>query len=258
VRYAAWTTAGRLGLTALAEPAHTAAQRDDEPDYVRAAAAFAAARLADGEGPADLAPLADLLWSDRAGMRAVAAVLLGESGEHSARPMLRDATEHPTARASAVEQALLDLQIHEALVKLGDEEQLKPLRIAAYSKEDEVRMLAVLMLGRLGDVSMEGAIMSLLNQDPQELRLAAAQALGDLGWPDGLPAALQGAASPHQRIRSQAALALGRVTPAIPADDTPRNVQARAAAHDGLDRLLHDDATSVRLSAAAALLEPAR
>ena len=105
---------------------------------------------------------------------------------------------------------------------------------------------------------MEGAIMSLLNQDPQELRLAAAQALGDLGWPDGLPAALQGAASPHQRIRSQAALALGRVTPAIHADDTPRNVQARAAAHDGLDRLLHDDAASVRLSAAAALLEPAR
>ena len=315
VRYAAWVTAGNLHLAGLAEPARAAAQNTDEPAYVRAAAAFAAAKIRDeqpavaasGEGdlnadpnadldaggvadgdtngdadetseaaptdipdatagttpgpaasaPVDLDPIAALLWSRQAGMRANAAVLLGELGTGSARPMLRDAARQPTPRASAVAQTLLNLQISEALVKLGEEDQLNPIRLAAYSKDDEVRVLAVLMLGRLGDRTMEGAIMSFLTKDPQELRLAAAEALGDLGWPDGLVAALQGANSPLVRIRSQAALALGRSILAIPNVDTPRNQEARTVGQAALDRLLSDPEASVRVAAAAAVLEPA-
>lgn len=274
VRYAAWVTAGRLKMAGLAAPARAAAQHEDEPDYVRAAAAFAAAQIgaAPTPGPGvaagppepvpraavDLGPIASLLWSDRAGMRANAAVLLGESGVSTAKPMLRDAANRPTPRASAVAQALLDLQIREALVELGDEDQLKPIRLAAYSKDDQVRVLAVEMLGRLGDRTMEGAVMSFLDKDPQELRLAAARALGDLGWPDGLAAALDGAASDLARIRGQAALAVGRAALAVPPTNTPRDTRARDAAHAALDRLLNDPEPSVRLSAAAAVLEPAR
>ena len=309
VRYAAWVTAGRLHLARLAEPARVAADNADEPAYVRAAAAFAAAKISaarpasnpsaneatppaapDSEAgenpgtdtdpsatantdgpvstdpapetpaaaPVDLSPIAALLWSKEAGMRANAAVLLGELRAGSARPMLRDAAEHPTPRASAIAQTLLNLQISEALVKLGNDEQLSPIRLAAYSKDDEVRVLAVLMLGRLGDRTMEGAIISFLTQDPQELRLAAAEALGDLGWPDGLATGLEGANSDLVRIRSQAALAVGRSTLAIPAADTPQNRQARAVARAALDRLLLDPEASVRVAAAAAVLEPAR
>jgi len=270
VRYAAWVTAGRLKITGLAAAARAAAQDPSETDYVRAAAAFSATQIGAapvaasdgaedpaGTSPSDLGPVASLLWSDRAGMRANAALLLGESGVATARPMLRDAANRPPPRASAVDQALLDLQIREALVKLGDEDQLKPIRLAAYSKDDQVRLLAVEMLGRLGDRTMEGALMSFLDQDPQELRLAAARALADLGWPDGLPAALDGAASQLDRIRGQAALAVGRAALAIPTTDTPRDEQARDAACAALDRLMMDPAPSVRLSAAAAVLEPA-
>ncbi len=269
VRYAAWVTAGRLLVPSLADQARAAAQQADESDYVRAAAAFASAKITSSlpqtgsdsvvpDTPTDLGPLAALLWSDRPGMRANAAVLLGESGEASARAMLHDAAKRPTPRASATDQALLDLQVHEAMVKLGDEEQLKPLRLAAYSKDDEVRVLAVLMLGRLGDRTMEGAVMNLLDDDPQELRLAAAQALGDLGWPDGLPVALAGSTSQLERIRSQAALAVGRAAHAIPTAETDLNIQAREAAHHTLDRLLNDPSLAVRLAAAAAVLTPPR
>ena len=249
------------------EPARAAAQNADETDFVRAAAAFAAAQMirpADPDAPppvvpagVDLGPLAGLLWSERAGMRANAAVLLGETGSPSARPMLRDAAKRPTPRAARTDQTLLELQISEALVKLGEEDQLKALRLAAYSKDDEVRVLAVLMLGRLDDQTMEGALLGFLKQDPQELRLAAAQALGHMGWPDGLPAALKGATSDLERIRAQSALALGRAMTAIPATDSVHDTQARVAAYTALDRLLSDPAASVRLSAAAAVLEPA-
>ncbi len=267
VRYAAWVTAGRLRVTELEAPARAAAQNADETDFVRAAAAFAAAQMirpADPDAPppvvpagVDLGPLAGLLWSERAGMRANAAVLLGETGSPSARPMLRDAAKRPTPRAARTDQTLLELQISEALVKLGEEDQLKALRLAAYSKDDEVRVLAVLMLGRLDDQTMEGALLGFLKQDPQELRLAAAQALGHMGWPDGLPAALKGATSDLERIRAQSALALGRAMTAIPATDSVHDTQARVAAYTALDRLLSDPAASVRLSAAAAVLEPA-
>lgn len=268
VRYAAWVTAGRLRLPQLEAPARAAMQNADETDFVRAAAAFAADQISsplDPDAPppvvpaaVDLGPVAGLLWSDRAGMRANAAVLLGESGAPSARPMLHDAANRPTPRASRIDQTLLELQISEALVKLGDEDQLKALRLAAYSKDDEVRVRAVLMLGRLGDQTMEGALLGFLDQDPQELRLAAAHALGNMGWPDGLPIAMTGAVSNLERIRAQAALAVGRAMLAIPASDSPRDTQARAAAYTVLDRLLSDPAPSVRLSAAAAVLEPRR
>ncbi|MEE9404311.1 MAG: HEAT repeat domain-containing protein [Algisphaera sp.] len=247
VRYAALVTVGKTPLPWLADAALAHAHDTQQPDYVRAAGTFAAHKTAPSpDRPIDLTPLTTLLWSKASGMRANAAVLLGDSGEVAAKPMLRDAALNPPARTAALDQELLDLQIREALAKLGDEEQIKKIRLACYSNFDEVRVLAVLMLGRLNDHSLSGNFIGFLAKDPMELRLAAAQSLAELGNPEGLPVAQLAARSQHPSIRSQAALTLGRIAHASPQNNTIQ---------PALGRLLNDSDPGVRLAAASAVLD---
>lgn len=240
VRWAALITVGRLGLEGMTPRALELADDPDQEIYVRAAAAFAAHR--NGQ-PADLGLVARLLWDPRPGQRANAALLLSMLDLPSAVPMLRDAAQDPMIKSPTLRRELFRLQVAEALVQLGDMESLKVVRGAVYSNEQELRVLAVIILGRCEDRGMQGNLIRLLAQDPVELRLAAADALARMGTNEGLPVMLQAAAtSPYPTVRAQAAAALGQ------AADDPR-------AREALTRLLQDPETAVRLAAAAAWLE---
>ena len=258
VRFAALVNVGRLKLDALAERAAELVKDPDEPGYVRAAAAFAAGQ---NGVAADHAPIITLLWHDEPGQRANAALLLGLSGQRSAIPMLRDAANDEMPRARPVQRELLALQISEAMVRLGSEEELQVIRGLAYSSFGEVRVLAVLTLGRLNDGGMQGNLVTMLARPEVELRLAASEALARLGSAEGLPVMMEAVNRQGEEsaaVRAQAAVALGQAMQANPRggdDDGRRDLWAEA--RQALVALLDDPDPAVRVAAAAAVLEAA-
>jgi len=239
VRFAALVTVGRLQFDSLALQAVRLADDQDQPQFVQAAALFAAARC--GED-VDLGRLAAMLWDDQLQTRSNAALLFGLSENRAVVPVLLDAAEAPMDRSRPIERELVRLQLTEALINLGHDESLKALRGAAYSSHDEVRILATLMLGRTLDRGMEGNLIGFLAKNPVELRLAAADSLARMGSFEGLPVMLEGAQMPTSTVRSQAAFALGQ------ASSNPEAVAQLIA-------LLDDPEARVRIAAAAAMLE---
>lgn len=239
VRYAALVTAGELKLASVGGMAVEIANDKKQPTYVKAAALFAAHQAG---REIDLTPLATMLWDSDLSVRSNAAYLLGKSGMTDAIPMLRDAANDPMARAVPVKRLLFQLQVAEALVNLGSEADLKAIRGFAYSSEMEVRILATLILGRVGDGGMRGNLIGFLAKDPVELRLAAAEALARIGSTEGMPVMLEGATWDQPTVRAQACFALGQVA---------SNPQASEA----LQTLLEDLDPTVRIAAASAILQ---
>ncbi|MEQ9455117.1 MAG: HEAT repeat domain-containing protein [Phycisphaeraceae bacterium] len=237
VRFAALMTVGQLKLE---EHGQAAADLSlDENLSVRAAAIFAA----DANGVAiDVSPLAQLVHSPEPGVRGNAALILGEMGDASAKEMLHEAARVPfDRRIMAIRREIVQVQVAEALVKLGDLEALTPIRAAAYSQSDEIRVLAVSMLGPLGDRRMIPMLARMLEQPPVELQLAAARSLMQLGVEDGMPILVRGLDSAMPTVRAQAAFSLGDSGDPI-----------------GLALLgdtLEDEVPMVRLAAAAAVLK---
>lgn len=239
VRFAALVTTGRLQFESLAPQAVRIANDHKQPDYVQAAAIFAANRC--GE-EVDLGRLAGMLWDDDLQTRSNAALLFGWMDEKAVVPVLLDATESPMERSRPIEREIVRLQLTEALLNLGHQESLKALRGAAYSSHDEVRIMATLMLGRAEDGGMEGNLIGFLAKNPVELRLAAAESLARMGSLEGLPVMFEASEMPAATVRSQAAFALAQAT-------------ADPVAVTHLTALLDDPDARVRIAAAAATLE---
>ena len=169
-------------------------------------------------------------------------MLMGLTQDPAVVPVLVDAANDPMPRSDPLERAIVRIQIAEALLNLGREESLEAIRGAAYSKDDEVRVLAVLMIGRAGDRAMKGNLINFLSRNPVELRLAAADALARIGSDEGLSVMLECAEHPSATVRMQAAFALGQLP-------------AQASGADKLSGLLEDAEPAVRLSAAASILD---
>lgn len=237
VRFVALVTAGQIRTPV----ARHAAEKllSDRDDSVKAAAIFALHRI---NAPVDLNPLAVLISKPDPTVRGNVAMLLGRMGDASAIEMMTELSALPMPRASTVRQAIVRLQVAEAVVNLGEDKSLDALRAAVYSEFDEVRILAVMMLGRQRDRNMAPALEQLLTITPFELALASAGAIAQMGQFSGLPVALQGAVAPLPTQRAQAAFVL-RYFP---------DPQAAAA----LVKLLDDPDPAVRLAAAAAVLMP--
>lgn len=252
VRFAAVVTAARLGFDSLI-PAIAPLVKDENPS-VRAAAIYALHDLGAGVNPT---PLATMLQRDDPQLRANVALLLGLIGSESAIPMLRTVAEDPMPKVSSPRNAVVRIQITEAMARLGDEQSLHALRAGVYSQFAEVRVLAINALGAVGDRRMIPALGNVLsnpgmtpppNADRElrqaaeraqmELRLAAAGSLARLGEEAGLSAALNGADHDSPVIRSQAAWALGWFTEqqslsklrSLLATDQPPPVRVSAAA----------------------------
>lgn len=236
VRFAALMTAGELRMRDVAESAQR--RLKDPSPSVRAAAIYACRVVGLSVDPT---PLADMLASRDPSVRANAVMVVSRLGQPGAIAMIKGATRAPMRRASAEERAITRVQVAEAVVRLGDERSLDAIRAAAYSPFDEVKVLAILTLGRLEDKAMAAALVPMLEDEPIEVRLAAARALGQMGEVNGLRSALEGSESEQAPVRAQAAFALADIA-------NPRS-------RDRLVALLEDPSAQVRLSAAAGVLE---
>ncbi len=220
----------------------------DESAFVRAGAIYAMRRC--GE-PTDPTPLGAMVIRDPSPkVRAHAAYILGELGDEGTSALLRDAATQQVPRASAVEVKVLQVQIAEALVKLGDTEQLHTIRAALYPstpEELDATVLAVQVLGQQNDRLSAGQLRNLgLMRDPTgnpmpvEVRLAVAGALGALGSGEFESLARESLASGTEPQRIEAAWALGEIA----------SVEAVRA----LEGTLADPSERVRVAVAAALL----
>lgn len=179
VRFGALVTVGKLKLQDLADAAMDL-QRDKN-ESVRAAALFAAKRCGKD---VDISPLAGMLANGSSSARANAAMLIGQLGDTQAIEMLRDMAAQPMPRVSAAERSWVRLQYAEAMIRLdpNDAEVLGSIRASVYSNLDDVRVLAIQILGEVGDRSVQGGLAHIVKREnPIQVKIAAAQSLVRMG-----------------------------------------------------------------------------
>ncbi|MCK4871534.1 MAG: HEAT repeat domain-containing protein [Phycisphaerales bacterium] len=241
VRYAAVATVGHCEMTRLVRAVRPLL-RDPSPS-VRAMALFSLHRCGD---PVDLTPLSALLMDDDPTTRANVAMILGELGNPSAIPMLRNAARRPMPRVSPARARIVQLQITEAMVRLGDNEALESIRAALHApqEEGEAQAFAASMIGRLGDERSVGTLVLLTARKREylstEVRLACAGSLAQLGLPQGGFIADAYRDDPISAIRTQAAYIYGQI-----GDQANLSI---------LDEMMRDGDELVRISAAAAIV----
>ena len=250
VRAVALAGIGKAGRADLAQEA-SFLLRDRSP-LVRLNAAYALAESGDFSGMSIIA--STLLESGEPRHRAQAAFVLGELGDRSALPLLREAAAKPMPLAPTGQVRLMSLQMSEAMVKLGDQEQIQPIRAALYparAEELEATALAARILGEVGDHASENQLALLTarldergSMMPPEVRLSAVYALAQLGKRQGDVFALAYLDDPNPAVRGFAALCLGEIG----------QTQHLAS----LETLMNDPNPGVRVHAAAAVVRLTR
>jgi HEAT repeat protein len=246
VRSTAAVVTGKAALMQLASAVRPLLH--DPSPFVRASAVYALARCG---AEVDRTPLAGLLMRDPSPrVRAHAAFLLGELGDTSALPMLKEAARASMPRASMAEVRLMQMQIAEAMVKLGDQSQIEGIRAALYPsrpEELEATALAAQILGQLRDRTVidELVVLTALldeqrNRMPAEVRLAAAGSLAKLGLRRGAFVADEFADHELPAVRAQAAHVYGEIGHS---ENLPK-----------LEKMMHDPEGLVQVAAAAAVV----
>jgi HEAT repeat protein len=238
VRFAAATAVGETRY----RPAKTkiAAMLEDPNANVRIAAAFAAGRLGRSGG---FRALQKAITTKDQIARANAAMLLGRSGDKAGlKPLhwaLKDGDSSDQVRFQTVE----------AIAALGDAEiypKIWTMLISAYADD---RIMGVRAMGGLGTPEARNSLVTMLDDDVLEVRLAASEQLGNLGntAPEKLVRGIlagEGTGSFErervERLQVMAVLAAGAVcTPPVT---------------DYLPRMLENSSKFVRIAAAKALL----
>lgn len=244
VRFVAAMTIGNLQLkqsSYLLEPLLL-----DPSDSVRAAAMYGLKRCGH---TVDLNPLGRMLMSDDPEVKSNAALVLGELGEKSASPMIRRAVGKNLATTSPIRRRIVELQLAEAMVKLGKTNELEGIRAALFTtaEQGEITALACLICGRLKDSAAVQTLLSLATrtgpgEHPAEVRMAAAMAVAQIdvtSAPVEVP--MNFANNDRSELRAQSAMTLGKIPhPAVVGQ---------------LRQLLSDPDPLVQVSAAAAILE---
>lgn len=202
---------------------------NDPDDSVKAAAIFA---LRVNGYAVDISPLAEMLNSSSARTRANAALVLGELGDVSAIPLLRAALNINLPRTELAEMRIFQLQIAEALVKLGDESSVARIRAPLYTRDPsdgEIAAFAASIIGRIGDQSSKHDLIKTVAMWKQyrnsaEIRLAAMASLAQLGDPPGIDMVTEYLGADYQNsedirmrsIQAQAIFTLGQIgTPEV-------------------------------------------
>jgi len=219
---------------------------DDPSPIVQVTAVYAMRRFG---AQTDPAPIARMLLTDPSPRsRAQAAMILGRLGNTTALPLLREAASASMPRAPQGELNVMQLQIAEAMVNLGDERQVQSIRAALYPVLRETgqqldRAFAIQILGEIKDAGSMEQLIHLATfttsdgqQMPPELRLEVAVALGKMGRRDGNFLAEEYYQDPNIAVRAQAASAFGFT-------DGPTNLER-------LNTMLSDSSPRVRISAA--------
>lgn len=259
VRFAAGMIAGDVRLLGVREELE--GLLEDEDKRVRMAGMYGLRRLGDG---VSLTPLASYLSDRAAPVRRQAVFVLGELGDTSAIPLLRDAGRLAAAAGgrdrTALDESLMRLSVAEALLKLGDQGMGSVVRSALYpgTREDvEASVLAAQIIGEVGLRTAIGQLVSVIEQpvpggsatgDPREreylwpieMRLASALALAKMGELGGVFVADLAFDSERDAVRGQAAFVYGWAGREI---DLAK-----------LELLMEDESGLVRVSAAAGVL----
>lgn len=248
VRFAAALVGSKAalpGLAPLVEPLLL-----DPSESVKAAAILALQRSGRKVDPT---PLAAMIVSESPEVRGNAAMVLGDLGNRSAIPLLQQGYERPMARAVPAAIRVVDLQIAEAMVKLGDLSQLEPIHAALFSRSDqgECIALACQIVTTLKDKSALPMLQRLIDAGgddtrPTEIRLLAGIACMEImnPGPEALAQlAVDSARDQRAPVRALSARLLGFFA-------TPQSAAA-------LSQLLRDRDPTVQVSAAASLLRQA-
>ncbi|MFG0330488.1 MAG: HEAT repeat domain-containing protein [Phycisphaerales bacterium] len=217
VRFVATMSIAELG--GGSSPLLQSLLRDPDPS-VQAAAILA---LRNHGSQVNLSSLAEMLRSGDLTTRGNAALVLGEIGDPSAIPMLREALTYDLPTVSMQRVRVVQLQIAEALIKLGDSSALERVRVHLVqddNSEGEVRALAAQITGRVGDERSRDLLVSLVARWRQyrvsaEVRLAAMAALAQLGEPPSVTGPLEYFEPAYRdapaAIRAQAVYTLGEI-----------------------------------------------
>lgn len=246
VQTVALMVVGRNKIGELASLAKTSLSSDN--GYVKAAAIFA---LAANGKEVDQTPLASILLThEKPQVRAHAAYILGEIKNKSALGLLRQAAREKLIMASEAQVKSYQLQIAEALVKLGDQSQIDTIRASLYSGPEDLEAvaLAAQILGTIGDTGARNNLINLsVYKDkagtplPPDVRLAVAAALAKLGESDAAMIATEFVTHAEPAIRKQAAFVMG--------------LGGKNALAVHLNTLLNDPDAGVRVAAADAILK---
>jgi len=219
----------------------------DVSDSVRAAAILALNRCGSETDPS---PLAGFIFSQSAELRGNTAMVLGELGNKSALMLLKEAAHKPMARANPAMVRIVNLQIAEAMVQLGDEVEIEPIHAALFFRSDqsECIQLACEIASRLHDLGALPMLQRLIEADgsdirPIEIRIFAAIAVCQIMQP--APARLAdlgviAARDPNALVRVLGAKLLG--------------VVGGADTDAVLSKLLRDREPEVQVAAAGSIL----
>ncbi len=215
----------------------------DVSDSVQAAALYSLYRC--GE-KVDLNPIAIMLQSGDPELQGNAALVLGMMGNKSAVKMIRDALKVPQPTITPIRRRLINLQMAETLILLGETNELEVVRAGIFSsvQEAEVTALSCQIAGNLRDVEVVSTLESIVmgtKRHPDEIKLVAATALAEIA-PTRVPLeiVLNYSSDDSPAIRSQCATALG--------------VQGNRLSLGPLALMLKDVDPMVQISAAGAIL----
>ncbi len=190
-----------------------------------------------------LEPIRKAVLSDDQTVRANAVVLLGKSGEPDVLKLLYWAKDDDYSEPKVRYQAA------EAIARLGDEKIIPKLWTMLISKFVDNKIIGIRAMGALGTREAKEVLLTKLDDDILEVRLAAAEQLGMLGDISGQDIVIsvfeedltQGLERDgYERVIVLTALAIGRI-------DTP-------AVSKYLPKLIEDESKLVRLAAAQAAL----
>ena len=219
----------------------------DPNESVQAAAILALTRCGTQTNPS---PLAKMILSQSAELRGNTAMVLGELGNKSALIMLKEATRQPMSRANPAAVRIVNLQIAEAMVELGDHSEIEPILAALFFRSDQSECieLACEIASRLHDQGSLPMLQRLVEADggdirPIEIRLFAAIAACKImqSPPSGLAGlGVISSHDPNVRVRTLAAKLLG--------------VVGGADTESVLSRLLRDREPEVQVAAAGSIL----
>jgi len=238
VRFAAALAVGDLKYA----PAENSLRQmlKDTDENSRIAAAYALNKLGFSE---NFGLLGRALAGNDQTIRANAALLLGKSGDKNAIKLL-----YWTMRDEDSDEKVI-YTAAEARARLGDEHILPKLWAMLISAYADVRVTGIRAMGALGTTDAHNALITMLEDDVLEVRLAAAEQLGMLGDTIAEPGVLEVFTknlttgldeNDLERVNVLTALAIGRI--------------GTRSLTKFLPQLLKSQSKSVRLAAAEAVL----